>query len=118
SDEQEDRVAGLDIPVITTGELFAGISYQPLNLGETIGQVRITTVDGLAADYIGPREIAVLDRVPNDISVVAAVVTEELQTPLSHVNVLSQQRGTPNMALRDAHAAFAPYDGQWVRLRV
>jgi len=107
-----------DVPVVTTEELFAGITYQPLNLGETYARVHVLTAAELEITYVGPREIVVLDRVPNDLSVVAAVVTDELQTPLSHVNVLSQQRGTPNMGLRGAHAAFAPFDGRWVRLTV
>jgi phosphoenolpyruvate synthase/pyruvate phosphate dikinase len=32
--------------------------------------------------------------------------------------VLARQRGTPNMALVDAQARFAAYDGRWVRLTV
>lgn len=120
SEEQAARAADLPerIPVITTEEIWEGIDYQPLNLGETYAQVHVLTADELATTYVGPREIAVLDRVPNDLSVVAGVVTQEFQTPLSHVNVLSQQRGTPNMGLRDAHAVLAPYDGRWVRLDV
>ncbi|NMC69454.1 MAG: hypothetical protein GYA57_05210 [Myxococcales bacterium] len=120
SGRQEELAGGLpdDIPVVTTDELYEGIDYQPLNLGETIGQVRLLTVTELQAGYVSPREIAVLDRVPNDISVVAGVVTEEFQTPLSHVNVLSQQRGTPNMGLRNARALFADDAGGWVRLTV
>jgi pyruvate,water dikinase len=120
SEEQLARAAQLpkSVPVITTDELFAGISYQPLNLGETYARVHVLNAADLQTTYVGPREIAVLDRVPNDISVVAGVVTQELQTPLSHVNVLAQQRGTPNMGLRDAHAKLAAYDGKWVRLTV
>jgi pyruvate, water dikinase len=83
-----------------------------------VAQVRLVSADDLETEYVSPREIAVLDRVPNDISVVAAVVTEEFQTPLSHVNVLSQERGTPNMALRAAQEQLAAYDGRWVRLTV
>ncbi len=120
SEEQLALVDALpdDVAVITTDELWAGITYQPLNLGETYAQVRVLTVDQLAATYVSPREIAVLDRVPNDLAVVAAVVTAQFQTPLSHVNVLSQQRGTPNMALADAAARFAALEGRWVRLTV
>jgi hypothetical protein len=44
----------------------------------------------------------VLDQAPNDISVVQGLITQEFQTPLSHVNVLSQNRHTPNMGLRGA----------------
>ena len=109
---------GGDIPVVTTEEIYAGTNYQPLNLSETLAQVRVLTVDELETGYVSPREIAVVDRAPNDISVVAGIVTAEFQTPLSHVNVLSQQRGTPNMALRDARERFAPFEGKWVRLKV
>ncbi len=90
------------IPVITTDELFEDITYQPLNLGESYGQLRFFTSEELQTEYVGPRDVVVLDKVPNDISVVAGLMTAELQTPLSHVNVLSQNRGTPNMALRGA----------------
>ena len=117
--EQEARAAELDgVRVVTTEELYRGASYQPLNLGETVGQVHLISAEDLEKEYVSPREIAVLDRVPNDISVVAGVVTEEFQTPLSHVNVLSQERGTPNMGLKGARAELAAWDGQWVRLRV
>jgi pyruvate, water dikinase len=62
----------------------------------------------------------VLDHVPNDISVALGIITSEFQTPLSHVNVLSKNRGTPNMALRDAFTRpeLRALDGKWVRLTV
>ena len=61
-----------------------------------------------------------LDSVPNDISVVSGIITAEFQTPLSHINVLSQNRGTPNMGLRRAlqHADLVALEGRWVRLVV
>ncbi len=120
SEEQRTRAEELPerIRVVTTEEIYDGIDYQPLNLGETVAQVRVLDAADLATEYVSPREIAVLDQVPNDIAVVAAVVTAEFQTPLSHVNVLSQQRGTPNMALRGAQELLEPYQGSWVRLTV
>ncbi len=118
SEEQLALVPALTIPVVTTDELWAGITYQPLNLGETYARVHVLTATELATTYVSPRELVVLDRVPDDLTVVAGVVTAQFQTPLSHVNVLSQQRGTPNMSLRDAHARFAALDGRWVRLTV
>lgn len=107
-----------DVPVVTTDEIYANTRYQPLNLGETIAQVRVLTAADLETTYVSPRELVVLDEVPNDITVVAGTVTQQLQTPLSHVNVLAQQRGTPNMGLRDALDVFTPYDGRWVKLTV
>lgn len=109
-----------DVPVITTAQLYEGIDYQPLNLGEAVGRVRIMTADQLETEYVGFRDIVVLDRVPNDIAVVAGLVTGEFQTPLSHVNVLAQNRKTPNMGLRNAttHAMLAPLAGKLVKLSV
>ncbi len=118
--EQEARAATLParIPQVTTDELWRGISYQALNLGETYARVRIVDAAELATTYVSPRELVVLDRVPDDLTVVAGTITEAHQTPLSHVNVLARQRGTPNMALADAQARFAAYGGRWVRLTV
>lgn len=120
SNEQAVRAAGLParIPWITTDQLWAGITYQALNVGETYARVHVVDRDDLATTYVAPRELAVLDHVPNDLAVVAGTVTADHQTPLSHVNVLARQRGTPNMALADAQARFAALDGRWVRLRV
>lgn len=120
--EAVDRVA-LELPdtvkQISTDELFAGITYQPLNLGTTMGQLRFyrsTEVE----DYVNYREIVVLDKIPNDISIVAATITGEFQTPLAHINVLAQNRGTPNMALKGGFddATLRALEGKWVELKV
>jgi|JI10StandDraft_1071094.scaffolds.fasta_scaffold11586_5 pyruvate,water dikinase len=119
SEQQEALAKTLtDVPTVLTEEIWGGITYQPLNLGETYARVHVIDEADLATTYVGPRELIVLDRVPNDLSVVAGVITDALQTPLSHVNVLSQQRGTPNMALIGAQDRFAPLDGRWVHLTV
>jgi hypothetical protein len=62
----------------------------------------------------------VLDEAPNDISVVAGLITEQFQTPLSHVNVLSQNRRTPNMGLRGAftNETLRALEGKWAELTV
>ena len=105
---------------ISTGELFAGISYQPLNPVVGTGKLRFLTSDQLDGVDYGFRDIVVLERVPNDIGVVAGIVTQELQTPLSHINVLSQNRGTPNMALLSAWTdeRLRSLEDKWVRLEV
>jgi hypothetical protein len=89
-----------DILQISTEELFAGIDYQPLNLGTTMGRLVFATPvnDQVLVNY---RDIVVLDAVPNDISVAQGIICGEFQTPLSHLTVLSQNRGTPNMSLRN-----------------
>ena len=110
------------VKVITTDDLFAGVTFLPLNLGVALGQLRFFEVEKLEAGdvFVTARDIAVLDSVPNDISVVAGLITAQLQTPLSHVNVLSQNRGTPNMSLIGAMTdpELLALENQWVRLTV
>ncbi|MBL4686469.1 MAG: hypothetical protein JKY37_17875 [Nannocystaceae bacterium] len=118
--EAEAALLPEDVKIITTEELYAGIDFQPLNLGESLGRLRFMTSEQLETQYVTFRDIVVLDAVPNDISVVTGIITAEFQTPLSHINVLSQNRGTPNMGLRGAHEneRLLALDGKWVRLDV
>ncbi len=109
-----------DINIITTDELFAGITYQPLNLGTTMGLLTFHTAEEVDGQYTNFREIVVLDKIPNDISIVAGIITDAFQTPLSHINVLSQNRGTPNMSLIGAwdDPELRALEGKWVELTV
>ena len=119
----EDTVVPLlpdDIPIVTTERLFEGISYQPLNLGTSVGTLAFYASEDLRDAYVNPCEVVVLDEVPNDLSVTAGIVTEQFQTPLAHINVLAQNRGTPNMGLRGAFddPALRALENQWVEITV
>ena len=108
------------IKQISTTKLYEGIDYQPLNLGSVVGKLRFFTSEQLQTNYVDFQDIVVLDEIPNDITVVSGMITEDFQTPLSHVNVLAHNRKTPNMALRGAHTdqRLRQYEGQWVRFTV
>lgn len=90
-----------DVPIITPEDLYEGQNYQALNLAENYGYLRKVPLPDLEETFLSRRDIILLDGVPNDVSVVAGIITTEFQTPLSHINVLSHNRRTPNMALRD-----------------
>jgi pyruvate, water dikinase len=109
-----------DVATISTETLYEGIDYQPLNLATGVGRLRSVNAAELATIYLSPSDLVVLDAVPNDITVVAGLITAEFQTPLSHVNVLAQNRKTPNMGLRNAHEneELRALEGEWVRLIV
>jgi len=110
-----------DVPLVTTDQLYASIDYQPLNLARAVGKLTFTTAEALnQGQYLSYQSIVVLDEVPNDISVVSGVITQEFQTPLSHLNVLSRNRKTPNMGLRNAltHPTLLAYRDQLVELTV
>lgn len=108
------------VPVVGQNAPFRNVSYQPLTEGVAYGRLRFVPADELPRATLGPDVIVVTDAVPNDIAFVAGLITEAFQTPLAHVNVLSQNRGTPNMALRAAreHPALAPLFDRLVRLEV
>lgn len=94
-----DRCSSL--PMISSAELYAGQNYQPLNPGENYGYLKKVEAGRTGSTYLGRHDLALINGIPNDISVVAGIITTDFQTPLSHINVLSHNRGTPNMALRD-----------------
>jgi len=108
------------IKIITTDELYAGIQFQPLNVATSMGRLVFITASDLETEYVGFRDIVVLDAVPNDISVTSGIITQSFQTPLAHINVLSRNRGTPNMGLRGAYtdSLLRSLEGKWVRFEV
>lgn len=109
-----------DVPKITPEELYEGQNYQALNLAENYGYLNKVPLEDLEETYLGRHDIVLLNGVPNDVSVVAGIITTEFQTPLSHINVLSHNRNTPNMALRDGwdNEKLDALLGQLVYLRV
>lgn len=117
--EQQNRLPP-GVPIVTTAELLDGATYQGMHLGETVGRIRRLRLEEIDSVYVSRMDILVLDRVPNDVPAVAGLVTGEFQTPLAHVNLLAEARGTPNMALPGAYDApdFVAADGKWVRLLV
>jgi hypothetical protein len=109
-----------DIPIKTTDEIYAAIDYQPLSLGSAMGRLHFVKAADLGTEYLSHEDIVVLDEAPNDISVVQGLITQEFQTPLSHVNVLSQNRHTPNMGLRNAmsNTELRALEGKLIELTV
>lgn len=114
-----DAFRAANVPVITTQQLFGAMRYQPLNPGEAWGRLRFVDGDPDPA-RVRRNDIVVLDRVPLDLPVCAGIITGELQAPLSHVAVLATNRGTPDMALREAFRdpRLRALEGQLVHLRV
>lgn len=108
------------VPIRTTEELFEQIDFQPLNLGSSVGRLRFLSEEQLKTECLSFRDIVVLDHVPNDLQVTLGIVTEEFQTPLSHINVLARNRHVPNMWLRNAFhdERLRALEGKWVKLTV
>jgi pyruvate,water dikinase len=113
--QEATAAAWIDPPfeVLALGE--EQISFEAYTPGIAYGRIR-TSRAGAVVDH-GWQDIVVFDEVPADWEgVFAAAVTSQRQDILSHLNVLSAQRGTPNFFVDDAIAVFEPLEGQLVRV--
>ncbi|MCP4111983.1 MAG: hypothetical protein GY749_41720 [Desulfobacteraceae bacterium] len=101
-------------------ELYGSVKIQYLNKGLAYGTLRVMTPEELETTPVSFKDILVLTRLANDLPIVGGTVTEELQTPLAHVNVAARTRGTPNMAMLGASSdeRVKPYLNKLVRLEV
>lgn len=91
------------MPVVTGDEIYGTIRYQPLELGESYGYLRvIPRASAKSVEALSSRDIAVLEELPEEVPAVAGVISAQIQAPLGHINVLCHNRRTPNMALRGA----------------
>lgn len=117
-EEHVASVAG-ELPVVSTDEVFRGITYEPLTNGTAFGTLRVVH-GALDLATVRPDQIVVLDQLPDEIPVVAGVISAQLQAPLGHIAVLCATRQTPNMGLRTALSddTITSLDGQLVALTV
>jgi len=113
-----DTFAAADVRTVSTSELFDGVSYSALNLGDAVGMLRRVTGDDPRPPTAS--DIVIYDTLPNDLPIVAGVITAAPQTSLSHVNLRAQQNNIANAYLRDAgnNPLLNEFIGQPVRLSV
>ena len=112
-------LARMKVPVVTTQDLFAGVTFSALNQGTGYGVLRV--IDSARPDPVPPtaRDVVVFKGTPpNETSHVAGILTELPQTPLSHLNLKAKQNRTPNAYLKDAAALHADLVGKIVKLTV
>jgi hypothetical protein len=119
-DTQVEKVRPFEgrVPLVGPNAPFEGMTYQPLTEGVAFGTLRFVPASELDSTPLGPDVILLTDDVPNDIPLVGGLITEAFQTPLAHVNVLSQNRGTPNASLKHARQELAASLDRLVRLEV
>ena len=106
------------VPLVGPNAPFEGMTYQSLSEGVAYGTLKFVPAEELWSASLGPKVIAITDDVPNDVPYIGGLITESFQTPLAHVNVLSENRGTPNAALVNARNELSSYLDQLVKLVV
>lgn len=90
----------INLPHVTSNDLYGGLNYQPLNKRTSYGYLRKVAIDTIEQTHFDEKDIAILNGTPNDIELTAGVITQEFQTPLSHIRLLCQNRKIPMMALK------------------
>ena len=90
------------IQTIGADEIYKGQSLQVLNQKETFGILRFIDVEHIESIDVNSTDIVVINGTPNELPPVAGVITTDFQTPLSHITILCQNRGTPVIALKEA----------------
>lgn len=91
----EQLLGDTPLIVMNQGVAHGVIRFFPATRGRTLADL-----DGRSPELLDPWDIPVFTELPLDLSVVAAVLTIEVQTAVSHINLKSKERGTPNVVIR------------------
>ena len=115
-EEEKARYDASRVPVYLDKDLSEGSVFRVLNAAVGYGLLRV--FDG--AERPTFRDVAILPRLPNELPVVAGVISLERQTPLSHVNLRAVQDDVPNAYIANAFddPAIAALVGKYVRFEV
>ena len=96
--EYANEFKAANIPVYTHADLFGDVTMQIMNTGTAYGTLRKLTAAELDTAIVSSHDILILETLPAEIPLVAATISKDAQTPLSHVNLAAQARKTPNIA--------------------
>jgi len=108
---------GAALAIFSESKLTGSPSYQALNPGAGIGQLRI--LDRLDSDTVIDRnQIVIFKEAPIHLTPLSGIITTEPASPLSHVNMLARSWGIPNASIRNADKLFKGLEGKYVRLEV
>jgi hypothetical protein len=113
------NLAARGVAAIFPSELLGEVSFVAYTRGESYGYLRVVP-RGVPLKEYGPRDIVVVESAPQDISIVAGLLTQRPQNELGHVNLRLREKGTPNATLTDLYEAawVAALDGQLAHLTV
>ena len=86
------------VKILKDSDIRPDVEYVAYNEAEGYGLLGVFE----PGESPGPRDVAILSVLPNDLPRAAGVITTVPQTPLSHVNLRAIQNGAPNAFIRDA----------------
>lgn len=106
---------------------LAGAQAKVMNAGEAVGQLVYLTADDVVSETpkyknLSPLSIPVFGELPLDLAVVAGSITLKQQNLLSHVQLKSRARQTPNLDISALQGGVENelfhglQDGDWIRM--
>ncbi len=98
SNEIMNRLGDLKgkVPLVYPEDVYKFQKYQALNKEETYGYIHKISDYDSEKKSIKVHDIIVVKNVPQDVPLISGIITDQFQTPLSHINILSHNRRTPN----------------------
>jgi len=96
-EEQKSLYDASRVNVLLADDIVPDVGYVSYHEAEGYGLLRVVESEEMP----GPRDVAILKVLPNDLPRVAGVITTVPQTPLSHVNLRAIQNDVPNAFIRD-----------------
>ena len=112
-----EQFADKNIPIIFTDTLFEQLDKAVLNKGEAYGRLKVISPgDSNSSEDI----IAIYTFIPNILGPVGGIITEQPQTPLSHINLKARQNDTPNAYMKNVRTdpEIAMLIDHWVHYSV
>jgi len=97
------------VPCLLPSDLTRNTTFLPHALGEGYGTLRVVPEGAALKDY-GPRDVVVVTSAPNDISLVAGLITKNPQNELGHVNLRLGEKHVPNVTVP------AVYEAAWAKV--
>ena len=92
-----DQLLAAGVAVVEPAALRPGLTAETYSEGEGYGYLTIVP-DGVEGDTFGPRDVLVIDAAPNDLGLVAGLITRQPQSVASHVNLRLREKAIPSAA--------------------
>ena len=108
------------IETISASDIYEGQSLQILNQKESLGELVFIDVNDMEIAHVKYTDIVVVNGTPKELPPVAGVITTDFQTPLSHITILCQNRGTPIIAFKHAwkDSLLRSFENKSIRFKV
>jgi pyruvate,water dikinase len=98
--DKADELLAEGVALVEPSTLRPGFVAETYVEGEGYGYLRLVPAGG-DAENVGPRDVLVIDAAPNDLGLVAGLVTRVPQSLGSHVNLRLREKGIPSAAVAD-----------------